>query len=368
MKSTLCFLPMLALLALIELSCTSTSTSVLNPLAPTISRFFPDTAWTFDTLMIYGTDFGYDANDIRVFIDTARAQTFLVQDTEIGVYVPEGAKTGPVKVWAYEQTAYSAKPIVIEYTFSPHAIIADSVPIGGSFSIPGTGMNNYHGVPSLTVNGMRFPIDSVFPDRIVSHAIPNSYSGNIMLSDSLRGYYPGTLVITRPTAWTTLAEIWDNYSAIEVHHRTGYESGSSVPIDSTWRTTVTISREIDTSIQGTVFAKTGTGLNYGLIRLNNESYPLLQITWDTIHQTAQAIFHRVSSVRTPFHFADTLWYDNGESSPAVLPVDNDLRLQLFDVGYQITEDSSDASGATNWQETTTGGMVSGGSFDLILKH
>ncbi|HZK76735.1 MAG TPA: IPT/TIG domain-containing protein [Candidatus Kapabacteria bacterium] len=324
-------------------------------------------AWTSQPLTIYGSNFGYDLFAVRVSVDTALAQVTDAEDTMLTVSVPDGARTGFIHVWAYEQTATSATPVVVEYTFNPHYIF-DSVPDGRSFSIPGTGMNHSRGILRLYVGGISYPIDSVFPDRIVSHAIPNSLSGQVTISDSNGTYNCGTLIVTRPCSWRTLSEIWDNLTVTETHHRTGYINGPAHTIDSTWKTTATYSGQRDTNIAGTFFSRTVQGLAYLLNQSNPKNSPLLQITWDTAHQIAAVSFRKDSYMpASSFHTGDTIWYDNGQSLPALLPVDGDIEFMLPAFAYQISEDSMDTQGLVNWQETTTT-TVTSGMFDIILKR
>ncbi len=368
MKKLSRFVP--CFISLIALTCASCSapntTTVVNSLAPVITSFSPDTVWTFNNLTIHGANFGYDPQNVLVHIDTVLAQLQSTDDTVLTVAVPENARTGLVHVWSYEQTATSAKPLVVNYSFRPHTFSTDSVPEGGSFSIPGTGMNNYRGNLSLYLNETVLPIDSVFSNRIVSHVIPNCFSGGIAISDSAKGYFPGTLIVTRPSAWKTLSEIWDNLTIEEFHHRTGIDDGH--PIDSSWQTTVTYSRQIDSNIAGTPFARTAQGVDYSLTQPNNTDNPLVQITWDTVRQTAQVSFHKYSYIpTTTFHSGDTLWFENGDSREAFLPIDGDIEFSLPGFGYQINEDSTNASGIVNWQETTITTITSG-SFNLIFKQ
>ena len=360
-------IPLVALLSLVAMSCTTTTnTTVVNSLAPTITGFSPDTVWTYHQLRIYGTHFSYDPQNVRITIDTALVYPDSTEDTLLTVHVPENARTGFVHVWSYEQTATSAKQVVIKYTFSPHYNY-DTVALGGSFSIPGTGMNNSQGNLRLYVAGILFPIDSIFPDRIVSHAIPNSYSGAITLYDSAGTYSAGALTITRPCTWRTLSEIWDNLTLRESHRRTGYMNGPSHPIDSTWQTFATYNGQVDTNIAGTLFWRNTQGVQYILRRNQPNNYPLLGITWDTVHQTAQISFYKYLYIpTTPYHSGDTVW-SGYQLLPAPLPVDGDIEFTPTNFGYTIIEDSTDSQGLVNWQETTNATIVSG-AFDIILKQ
>src|SRR5579863_5995039 len=101
----------ISLLALAGVSCSAPNTTVVNSLAPTITRFSPDTVWTLQPLTIYGTEFGYDYQGVRVTVDTSLAQITDVEDTLLTVSVPGGARTGFIHVWSYEQTATSARPV-----------------------------------------------------------------------------------------------------------------------------------------------------------------------------------------------------------------------------------------------------------------
>lgn len=360
------------LVALLGLSCTTTtSTTVVNnsnSLLPTISGFSPDTVWTFKSLKVFGTDFGYDPADIRVYIDTTPLEITSIDDTVLTVTIPEITHSGLIRIRSYEQTATSAKPVVVNYSFSPHTTY-DSVPIGGSFSIPGTGMNNYHGALRISLNGRSLPVDAVFPNRIVSHVTPNCWSGTLTVSDSMGSYGAGSLTVTRPSFWRTVSLIWDNLVIREYHLRTGYVNGPGHPIDSGWYVTATYSGQVDTSIWGTAFAvSTPPWLVYSLNRANNGAYPLLQISWDTVNERAQIAFEKYSSDPTPSSTnADTLWYDNNENIEAALPVDRDVEFSLPNIRYQILKDSTDGQGLVNWQETTNTSIVSG-SFDIILKQ
>jgi hypothetical protein len=358
-----CLLLSITLLAVVCLSCSTTTnnTVVGNSLAPTITRFTPDTVWTGKTLTIYGTNFSYDYFNVRVFIDTAQASVTDIEDTLVIVTVPEGARTGLIHVWSYEQTATSAKPVVVEYTFNPHPI-NDTVPIGASFSIPGTGMNNSHGVLRLFVGGIQFPIDSVFTDRIVSHVPANSASGAITMWDSNGTYNNlGTLTVTRPSAWTTLSQIYNYLNVTETHTRTGFTNGPANHIDSTWTTQVSYLGQHDTNIAGIKFARTTTGL-----QCNVGPY---QIVWDTGSQTAVVAFVKYYyTPTTQTHSGDTIWYsESGQTLPAPLPVDNNIEFVLPNFGYQINEDSTDTQGLVNWQEQTTT-RVTSGEYDIIFKH
>jgi hypothetical protein len=342
------------------LSCsTTTNTIVSNSLAPTITRFTPDTVWTGKTLTIYGTDFGYAYDGVRVWIDTAPASVTDVEDTMVTVTVPEGAWTGLIHVWSYEQTATSLRPVVVDYAFNPHAI-NDTVPDGGSFSVPGTGMNHSHGILRLFMGGIPFQIDTVFPDRIVSHVPHNCPSGALTMSDSDGTYYPGSLTVTRPSAWTTLSQIYNYMNVTETHNRTGYINGPAHTIDSTWTTKVSYAGQHDLNVAGIKFMRRTTGLQYNT--------PTYQIGWDTMSQTAYVTFSKSSSIpTTPTHTIDTQWYAGGSPLSAPLPVDNDIEFVVPGFGYQINEDSTDTQGLVSWQETTNT-QVTSGEFDIILKH
>jgi hypothetical protein len=362
---------LLASLAFVGISCTTTTnTTVINSLAPTISRFSPDTAWTFQTLTIYGTNFGYDPNDVHVVIDTALAQVLSIDDTVMKVLIPEVARTGFIHVRAYEQTGTSARPVIINYTFSPH-YFTDTATVGSSFSIPGTGMNNYPGFIQLSLNGTALPVDSIFADRIVSHVLPNCYSGPVTITDSIGTYNNmGTLTVTRPSSWKTLSEIWDNLTVRETHERIGYENGPANTFDSTWYTTAVYSGQHDINIAGGIFARTAKGVTYqySWASTNDSRSKSIGINWDTVHQVANVSFsdYFISSA-TSFHSLDTDWYDEGDALSAPLPVDADIEFMLPSLRYQITEDSTDGTGLVKWQETTNGTITSG-SFDLIFKH
>ena len=287
------------------------------------------------------------------------------------VTVPEYARTGLIHIREYEQSATSAQPVVVNATFHPDSL-NDTIPIGSSFSIKGTGLNHYHGVLLLYVDGFLHPIDSLFPDRIVSHLIPTDYSGDLTVSDSGGAYDIGTFTVTRASAWKTLSEIWDHLTVTETHERVGYVNGPANPIDSIWKTTATYTGQRDTDIAGTLFERTASGLNYPPAPSIYGYDPIaaFQMVWDTIHQTAQIRFQRYSSSpATPFHTADTTWsyFGGGENVPAPLPVDGDIEFTLPGIACQITEDSMDSQGLVNWEETTTG-TVTSGAFDLILKQ
>ncbi len=350
------------LFALLCVGCT-TNTIVNNyatdSTAPTITRFTPDTVWTFGPLTIYGTHFGYDPSDLFVTIDSIQAGTGSANDTIMTVSVPETAQTGLIRVATILGSTTSSKPVVVEYTFNPHAI-SDTLPIGASFSIPGTGMNHSHGQLRLTVADVLYPIDSVFPNRIVSHVVANGFSGTIYLYDSSGTYYPGTLIVARPSSWNTLSQIWDNVSVTETHTRTGYVNGPSNTIDSTWTTTATYHQQHDVNVSGIPFEWTQAGLYYAL------AVPILHITWDTVSQTASILYEPNSSSMTSTHTVDTVWFMNDGGLPAMLPVTNAIEFVMPNFSYSITEDSTDTQGLVNWQESTYTSLVSG-SFDLILK-
>ncbi len=352
------------IVALVCVSCTTTTNTTVSPvsnsLAPTITGFSPDTVWTGKWLTIHGTDFGYNSYDIRVFIDTAFVEETDAEDTIMTVSVPEGARTGLIRVWAYEQTATSAKPVVVEYTFNPHSVNV-TAPDGGSFSVPGTGMNNYHGVLRLFVGEIPFPIDSVFPNRIVSHVPHNYPSGAITMSDSNGTYSDlGMLTVTRPSAWTTLSHIYNYINVTETHTRSGYVNGPANTFDSTWTTKASYAGQQDSNVTGIKFVRTSTGLQY--------SAPRFAITWDTISQTATVNFQKYSSIpSTPTHSLDTQWSAGYQPLSAPLPVDDNIEFVLPNFGYEIQEDSTDTQGLVNWQETTTT-KVTSGEFDIILKH
>jgi hypothetical protein len=367
-------LPLIALLAVVELSCTTTNiTNVMSPgIAPTITRFSPDTAWTLQELTIHGTNFGYDAANVLVTIDTARASVEMADDTVIKVIVPEGARSGSIHVRTYEQTATSAKPITIQHTFNPHAF-TDSLPEGAFFSIPGSGMNNYRGTLRVTLNGVVFPIDSIFPDRIVSHVPPNSYTGPLAISDSAASHNLGSLFIMLPSSWNTLSQIWDRMIFRAYHHLTGYINGPGNSIDSTWTDTVTIDRQIDMNIAGNLFAKTARGVSYSLAPGTPYYDPLLQINWDNVSQEATVTYYKHSLEQlSPYHTIDSLWDDAGESLPTSSSVNADIEFMMPNIRCQITETTTDSTGLVNLQSSTTlmklNNLTSAGSFDLILKH
>lgn len=357
MKIFLCFVPIFALLFA---SCSSpnNTTVVNNAATPTIVGFSPDTVWTFDTLTIFGTHFGFDPADVNVTIDTTPLWWQpMVDDTILRAIVPEGAEKGLIHVATINGSIASAKPVVIKYTFYPHTI-NDTLPIGASFSIPGTGMNNYHGSLQLSVSGIAYPIDSVFPDRIVSHVVPNAKSGTLILSDSVETLNVGTLSITRPSAWKTLSEIWDNLSVTETHRLSRYANNTMIS-DSTWQTMENFSGQSDINISGSTFIRTPIGLQYNL------SVPSLLLTWDTVHQTASIQFQTGVSKNSGTLIFDSIWGATASNVPAALPVDNDIEFIMPSFGLQITEESL-YSQSVVWVETTSFSSISG-SFDLIFK-
>jgi IPT/TIG domain len=351
--------------ALMLVACTTTNNPVTNiynvdSTKPTITRFSPDTVWTFGNLTIYGTHFGYDGNDVHVTIDTTQVGVSTVNDTIMTLgYVPENTQTGFIRVATINGTTTSTKPVVVEYTFSPHTI-NDTLPIGASFSIPGTGMNHSHGQLRLQVAGVVYPIDSVFPNRIVSHVVANGLSGSVTIYDSSGSYSGGTLMVTRLSAWNTLSIIWDHVNVTETHTRTGYVNGPANTIDSTWKITATYLGQHDVNVSGVPFSKLQTGVLYTI------AVPYLQIDWDTITQTAEVYYYPTSSSNTPTLTLDTTWDIYAYSLPAMLPVTNAIEFTLPNFSYRITEDSTDTQGLVSWQETTTTTLNSG-SFDLILK-
>ena len=351
------------LVALVGVSCSTTTNSPVsysqNSLAPTITRFSPDTVWTFKTLTIYGTNFGYDANDIRVFIDTVPVSITDVEDTMVTAKVPEGARTGLVRVWAYEQTAMSTKPVAVDYTFNPHPV-NDTVAEGGSFSIPGIGMNHARGYLRLSVNGGNIPVDSVFPNRVVCHATPNCSSTPIWLVDSDGMHSCGTLYVTRTSAWGTLSEIWNRLTLTETHHRTGYVNGPSHSIDSTWTVKVYWDGQRDWNVHGGKFVRMSSQLIY--------DSPPFSINWDTVRQIAVVSLQQHSHTTMGGHTFDTTWTAGDNNYlPAPLPVDGEFEFVLPNFQYQIQETFTDGQGLANWQEITNTQLTSG-EFDIILKH
>jgi len=348
--------------ALVLVSCSASNTPVAQSptTAPVITKFTPDTVWTFDTLTIYGNYFGYGRDDVRVTFDTAPAEVLKTDDTILQVQVPETATSGPIHIATINGSTVSVSPVVVKYTFSPHSVY-DTLPVGASFSIPGTGMNNYRGTLELKLGTILLPIDSIFPDRIVSHVIPNSSTGYLYLWDSAGPYSIGMLEVTRASAWNTLSMIWDHVTVIETHHRTGYVNGPANQFDSTWQTTVTYLGQRDINISGIPFLITGEQLEYTV------PVPSLQITWDTVRQTAYATLQiPYSYSQTPTHTIDSSWNMLSASQQLPLPVGNAIELTMSNYYYQITEDSSDTQGLVNWQETTDATFKSG-SFDLVLK-
>ena len=352
------------LFALVWVACSTTNNPVTNiytadSTAPTITKFSPDTVWTFGKLTIYGTHLGFDVSDVNVAIDTAQSGVYTANDTIITVQVPEYAQTGSIIVATINGTTTSKKPVVVEYTFNPHTF-SDTLPIGASFSIPGTGMNHSHGILRLNVAGIWYPIDSVFPNRIISHVVANGLSGSINLFDSSGPRNVGTLWVTRPSSWNTLSIIWDHLTVTETHTRTGYVNGPTNTIDSTWQTTAMYLGQHDVNVSGVPFSRTQTGVNYTI------AVPYFRIFWDTTAQTAQVYYQPNSSSMTPTLTLDTTWSAVSYNLPAMLPVDNAIEFQIPNFSYQITEDSTDTQGLVNWRETTTATQNSG-SFDLILK-
>jgi hypothetical protein len=351
------------LFALVFAACTTTNNPVTNiytvdSTAPTITRFTPDTVWTGGTLTIYGTHFGF-GNDVSVAIDTTQVRVSSTYDTVMTVNIPETAQTGLIGVGTINGRAASAKAVVVEYTFNPSAI-NDSLPIGSSFSIPGTGMNHSHGLLLLTVAGIRYPIDSVFANRIVSHVPPFGLSGSIVMNDSSGTYNLGSLAVTRPSSWNTLSIIWDHVSVTETHTRFGYVNGSAHPIDSTWKDTVLYLGQHDVNVSGVPFTEQYEELYYDI------TVPYLQIIWDTLAQNAEVFYEPSSSSNTATLTLDTIWRSVGYNESAMLPVTNAIEFVMPNFSYTITEDSTDTQGLVNWQETTSATLVSG-SFDLILK-
>ncbi len=357
------------LFALVWVACSASNTPVTdsNPTAPTITKFSPDTVWTFGALTIYGNHFGFYPYDLRVMIDTAQVQGFAYgDDTMLVATVPEGAKSGFIHITTINGTTTSTNPVVVEYTFNPHTI-NDTLPIGASFSIPGTGMNHYHGQLRLQVAGVLYPVDSVFPNRIVSHVVANGFSGSIYLYDSGATYNAGMLTVTRQSSWNTLSVIWDKISVTETHHRIGYVNGPSNTIDSTWKITALYQGQHDVNVSGIPFVRTQTGLQYAVPDPSYIYTPLLSIAWDTVAQTAQVSYLVYSSSETATLTLDTFWNSGNVGLPALLPVDNAIEFTFPYIGYQITEDSTDTQGLVNWQETTSYTSLNSGSFDLILK-
>jgi len=355
----------LPIFALVSLSCSASNPAVVDSdpsMAPTITKFSPDTVWTFGALTIYGTHFGYGG--VYVAIDTTEASSD-EYDTVMTVYIPEAAQTGLIHIATINGSATSAKQVVVEYTFNPHTFTAnDSLPVGASFSIPGTGMNNSHGLLHLTVDGIRYPIDSVFPNRIVSHVVANGLSGYISLNDSSGTYDVGYLTITRASSWNTLSVIWDHVTVTETHTRTWYVNGQAHSIDSTWKDTAMYLGQHDVNVSGVPFVKTTTPgqLQYTV------AVPYLQITWDTIHQQASVTYRSSSYSETSTHTIDTEWYFSSNGNlPALLPVANAIEFTLPNFYYSTIEDSTDTQGLVNWQETTSATSITSGSFDLILK-
>jgi hypothetical protein len=206
MKSRLVFL---LFLVTVFASCKSSTGPIANAVYPSITAFSPDTAWTFKELTIYGNNFGYDNEDVPVTVDTAPARVTYVADTVMRIIVPEYARTGFIYVTKLKQTAKSAKQVVVNYTFNPHAVYYyDSVPLGASFFLPGTGLLNHHGPVKLLVNGIIYTVDSITDDRIFSHVPANGSTGDIRITDDDATFDVGTLVITRYTTWRTLSAIW----------------------------------------------------------------------------------------------------------------------------------------------------------------
>ncbi len=358
---------LLVLLASLIASCKSANDAVVNAVSPKITGFSPDTVWTFRTLTIYGTNFGYDRNDIPVTIDTAHAQVMSVEDTVMTVTVPEYARTGHIHATKLNQTTTSAATVFVNYTFNPHGIY-DSIPLGGSFSIPGTGLTNFKSGLHLLIDSITYPIDSVLPDHIVSHVPANGSSGRAFLSDSNGTFDVGMLYVARPTPWKTLSAVWDNFTVTESHHRTGYIDGPAHSIDSTWTTTATYSMERDWNISGNRLARTQRGIEFAL---TYNVYPSwIGMEWDTISQSLLLNYQDWDyGPKTQLHTVDTEWYltYSSTSAKAPMPVDRNLDIPIPNLAYEITEDSTDEQGLVDWKETTLVTPVSG-TFILEFKQ
>lgn len=358
---------LLLLVASTIVSCKATNDAVVNAVSPKITGFTPDTVWTFKTLTIYGSNFGYDRNDIPVTIDTAHAEVRSVEDTIMTVSVPEYARMGYIHVTKLNQTSTSAAKVFVNYTFNPHGIY-DSIPLGGSFSIPGTGLTNFKGGLHLLIDSITYPIDSVLPDHIVCHVPANGSSGRAFLSDSGGTHDVGMLIVTRPTPWKTLSAVWNNFTVTESHHRTGYINGPANSVDSTWTTTASYSMERDWNISGNRLARTSRGIEF---ELNYDVYPTwISMAWDTISQSLWLNYEDWDyGPQTQLHTIDTEWYVGygSESAHAAMPVDRDLDIATPDFRYQITEDSTDEQGLVDWKEVTNSTFVSG-TFTIEFKQ
>ena len=350
---------LLALLALINGSCSAPPNSVVNSLSPIITGFSPDTAWTFKNLIISGKNFSYDASNCLVSIDTLRTELRDLEDTTVTVLVPENAHTGFVHVWSYESTATSSKPVVVMYSFSPHGFVDTAAP-GGFFSIPGTGMNNFPSTLRVFLNATEVPVDSVYSNRIVCHLFLNSYSGTVTLTDSSGHYYnTGSLVVTRPSYWRTLSEIWDNLTLRETHHLTG------PGIDSSWYTTASYSGQRDIDIAGLPFIRTAQGISLTLISPfpYTSNFQEVKMNWDTVHQTASFSYTGQSGLTN----LDTIWSASNSGIPAPLPVEGNIELTAPNYAYEIQESSMDSTNVGTRSEVTVTSILTG-SFDLIFKH
>ena len=117
-------LPVLTLILLIVCACSKKSvtdkSTPYDPSTPvTISRISPDSGGATTQLMIYGSNFGDDTSQIKVYINGHRAPLIATTGSSLYVLVPSKSGSGDVKVLVGDPAQEVIAPVGFTYFYYP---------------------------------------------------------------------------------------------------------------------------------------------------------------------------------------------------------------------------------------------------------
>jgi len=117
-------LPLAALILLIVCACSKKRTTDkgtrYDPSTPvTISRISPDSGGVNTQLIIYGSNFGRDTSQIKVYINGHRAALIGSNGSALYVLVPSKSGSGDVKVLVGDPAQEVIAPVAFKYIFYP---------------------------------------------------------------------------------------------------------------------------------------------------------------------------------------------------------------------------------------------------------
>lgn len=188
--------------------------TVLPPNTLSIQSISPDSGPELTEVLITGTNFGNQLNDIEVSLNGEQANVNSVSNTEIVFIVPDGATTGPVVVSKISDGQEADGPIftVIDPEISIASINPNSGPELTQVLITGENFGSQQNDIMVTLNGDEADLVSVSNTEIVFIVPDGATTGPVVVSKISNGQEAEgpIFTVTEPPLVVTVSTLVDD--------------------------------------------------------------------------------------------------------------------------------------------------------------